>query len=117
MDDVFGVVDTEDTGEISWRAGVKTGYVSLDSISFQAADRTPVAHTCFPKNIKCTLKGKVGDVYATRIVDTATSLNLPSTSVDWRIADTKDSKQIMIRNIPGLMPNRSYKIRLRILSE
>ncbi len=113
----FAAVTITTAGVVTYATGSRANEFSLYGVHWQASDQSPIAPSCFPKNVKVTLKGKVGDVCATNITETGSGLVLPPRSVDWKISDSSNSKQITIRNIPGLMPNKSYKIRLRILPE
>lgn len=84
-------------------------YIDLGGLMWTSADQHPVVNACFPLKVKTTLS-KVSGV----IVPKAVALTHPhignALMVEWHM----DGQTLVVDNIAGLVPGRSYKVTLLI---
>lgn len=93
-------------------------YIHMNA-SYEAADVTPVVNPAFPVSFLLTLGGGrvVKGVVPLRVVEVVSTRDEriagTATSVEW----TTSGDQLVIQNMPGLLPGRRYKVTLLVTGE
>jgi hypothetical protein len=99
---------------LDYLAGSTASWFSLDGLSWMASDRSSPASAVFPINIKTSISNPA-KVEISRIVESDNQTPfLGRYDLTWE--PLKDGR-IAIKNIPGLLPNKSYKVTVLVYPE
>ena len=90
-------------------------YIDL-TCSYQAADRSPVPPSCFPYLIGVDpSRGRPKAVLLAEVREKQTGAQLACGCPSWDYVMVSGDPQVSIRNVPGLVPGRSYFMTFLIL--
>jgi hypothetical protein len=116
----FANFDVATTGTMTLTVGSASSNVLLSGIRFPAADRTPPVPPCFPYDFAYTLGPSAPRyVFLTRIQEESAGSAPRAFSVsvlDWEVVYKAGSPYVRVRNIPGLIPGRSYRFELLVVA-
>ena len=95
-------------------AGVTDIY--LDNISYQAANPAPVLPATgadWPLRIKTTLPSRIVGAWLAQAQDSESgaSISVGPSGIDWEHGDGR----LVVRNVAGLQPGRTYRLRFLVL--
>lgn len=108
----FGALEILSTGEVMSLVGSNSNFNI--ACSFTSSDRTPFVPTCFPIQLAHQLGNRKPLLVLAVVSDADTERHtaVASMSVDWEDLGTG---KISIRNIPNLVPGKSYKVSFIII--
>lgn len=113
--DVIADVRMESTGFLKLQAG-STNWLSLDNLSYMPASPAPYVPSCFPFDVLWPKTYPPSFVFAQCVdANTANPSNLAAMLVDWVPVMKGNRTFIRVRNIPGLLPSKSYAVTLLAL--
>lgn len=107
----FAAVDVNTTGVIEARVGTTTSNFLLEGLSWDAANRDPEPAACWPYEFDYTLgtsRPRVVQTVEVREVDNNRPVLAPNP--DWDFAVVGGKPKIRVRGMPGLTPERTYRI-------
>lgn len=114
-----GQVRVQAAGAVRVSRCSNTGYVSLDGISFEASDPTPVANSIYPIDFANTIPGrKVLGIWCldARTLGQGGKIVGGSVGVDWEPhQDAGSGLQVRIKNLSNLTPGIRYQITLAVI--
>jgi len=111
-DSLLAAVVVYTTGELRFAAGAATGFLSLDGISWMAADRSPIPPACFPYDFATAFQSEPEAVICTGYAEHEPTYRPRAAlgAVDWELVTVAGKPHIRVNNVPGLIPGRKYRL-------
>lgn len=86
-------------------------------VRFPSASRTPVASSCWPVQLPCTLPARPEAVLLASAVETASGASVAAANPDWDWETQQGVNFVIINNVPLLPPGAEYDLTFLAIGE